>query len=109
MGAAHVHGEAVESVELDFGRGDIGRRPREVSIGAAIKAVVAYVDRVEYQACATARARARVGCMRQLTRGDGSVVEPEPDRIAVKGHADLGDAWIVGVEHCSALAWQPRQ
>src|SRR6266851_4488952 len=49
-GAAHVHGEAVESVELDFGRRDLGRGPREVSIGAAIHAVVAHVDRVEYQA-----------------------------------------------------------
>src|SRR5207245_5041928 len=89
--AADAQRDAVESVQLDVGRGQVGCRPGEVSVRAATNAVVAHVHGIEDQTCAAARARPRVGGMRELMRGDGWIVESEPERLALQVEADLGN------------------
>src|SRR5207302_9072411 len=52
----------------------------------------------ELEAGSAARARARIGCMRQVLAGDARVLEPKPQRFSLQAQTNLRDARIIGVE-----------
>src|SRR5207253_3804088 len=91
-------GEAVEAVELDVGGLQLGLRPCEVVVGAAIDTVVADVHGVEDEARAAPGAGAGVGGVRKRFACNRWIVEAVPERRSREAEANLGDYRDVGVQ-----------
>ena len=80
-------------------RGHGGRGPRLAAARAVVVAEMAEVDRVEHIRRAAAAAVLRIGGVRHACQRERVVLDAEVEHRRVALTAEVGDRWIVGVEH----------